>query len=233
MADCLSLEELNNILDIKLRKKKVAGPETKNKDLWFDTHEITPDIYYDLHSEEESDGKTAFSKIMKATGNDSNIVARLQGILPFIQQKGTNPLFADLIKDGLTAEQKYEAGRRMQIRGLVMRQIMKTISSEADVEAKKNNLKDNGKLSVDGSRNVPTQTMATALGRDIAYAMGIKVDGRAEYINGVYNQIGTNAIQEIADMENSPITFVDNGSMLNNDIKKGFSQNASKNSQKF
>ena len=46
----------------------------------------------------------------------------------------SNPLLNDLIKPKMTLAEKSEAGKRMQIRGLVMKHVMGAMASEADVE---------------------------------------------------------------------------------------------------
>jgi len=214
MADCIELTGIESILKVNLkdkRTKSVSEADAK-KPYKFDTHKVTPQLFYDLMT-----GKEGSFKRLKDIVNNNNVVKKMFGINKLAERK--NPLFADL-KEPTNEQEAEEIGRRMQIRGLAMKHLLGTIKSEKDVE---NELglhpEDVEKLYEGGSRKVSTIGMATALGRDIAYMMGFKPQADPAHANKLYQEIGMNALKEI-EKNTGLITLSTNDYILNNKYMK-------------
>ena len=221
MAKCIDLSEVGSILKVDLSKNKTSetGESTAKKPYKFDTHIISMDIFYDLFTgSKDKEGNTAFDRIRGLIDN-SNVIQRLFGATRNVNKN--NPLFSDLVSSDADAQTKHDNGQRMQIRGLVMHHILGAMKSDSDVQ---------GNLGVDpleaqkllfngNSRKVATIGMATALGREIAYTMGFKVSADPEVANKIYNKIGMNAINEVA--ENTELlTIGTDDYILNNKFQR-------------
>jgi len=220
MANCIEVAGLNDLLQIKLVKKhtKEATKDSGKKPYKFDTHAITSRMYFDLLTgKKDKDDAPAFKRIKDVIKNN-NVMRKLIGSIGLHLKD--NPLIDDLVKDNMTPEQKNAAGERMQIRGIAMKHIMGAMKSEADVQKNLKISDENAeKLFTKGSRNVSTAGMATAMGRDIAFAMGFRIEGDGYYTNKVYADIGRAAMKEVQD-NTGLITVDDGGFILNNKYMK-------------
>jgi len=222
MPNCIPFDDAMTILKIDLNEdyRKAANADTQKKALAFDTHAISPEMYYDLFSGSlDENGNTAWKRITKAV-NNNNIIKKLFPVKNI--SSSHNMLYADLLKEKITGtkeeqlKQKQIIGGKMISRGIAMKHVLGSISSESDIEETLGlSEQDSAKLYKNGSRKVGTIAMSTAIGRDIAYSMGFSITGDPLQVQEAYQAIGLNAIKEI-ESETEFLVTEENDWVLNN-----------------